>query len=57
MNFLDKVWKMLALVTVGYAGWRIYKMCNPKCAHDIEKEVEKLTKKMQDVGKNIENMM
>lgn len=54
---MDKVWKILALAAVGGISWMIYKMYNPKCAHDIEKEVEKLTKKMSSVSKDAQNMM
>ena len=57
MNFLDKVWKILALAAVGGISWMIYKMYNPECAHDIEKEVEKLTKKMSNASKDAQNMM
>ncbi len=54
---MDKVWKMLALVGLGYVSWMVYKKMNPECAHDALVEVEKLTKKMKDAGKSVENMM
>ena len=54
---MDKAWKLLAVAMVGYASWMIYKMYNPECVHDIKDEVDKITKKMSNASKNIEDMM
>lgn len=51
---MDKAWKILAVMGVGYASWMIYKKCNPECVHDIKTTIDKVTQK---ASKSIENMM
>lgn len=51
---MDKAWKILALIGVGYASWMIYKKYNPECVHDMKNTIEKMTKKASN---KIENMM
>lgn len=54
VNLLDKAWKILAVMGVGYASWMIYKKYNPECVHDIKTTIDKVTQK---ASKSIENMM
>jgi len=54
VNFLDKAWKVVALVGIGYASWMLYKKYNPECAHDIKTTMSKLTNK---ATRKVENMM
>lgn len=51
---MDKAWKLMALVGIGYASWAIYKKYNPECVHDIKTTVDKISKKAM---KSVENMM
>lgn len=51
---MDKTWKIIAMMGLGYGAWMIYKKCNPECAHDIKTTMDKLTKKATNT---VENMM
>ncbi|MBO5375251.1 MAG: hypothetical protein J6A52_00190 [Bacilli bacterium] len=51
---MDKAWKIMALMGVGFGAFMMYKKYNPECVHDIKTTMDKLTKK---AGQNIENMM
>ena len=51
---MDKAWKAVALVGIGYASWMLYKKYMPECAHDIKTTMSKITNK---ATKTVENMM
>lgn len=54
VKLLDKAWKIMALLGIGYASWAIYKKYNLECVHDIKTTVDKISKKAM---KSVENMM
>lgn len=51
---MDKAWKMLAVLGIGYASWMVYKKYNPECVNDMKTTIDKVVKK---ASKNVENMM
>ncbi len=45
---------MMLMALTGYGAWCMYKKMNPHCAHELKKDMKRMTRNME---KSMEDMM